>query len=168
MMRIAWQQAVASLKGRLGRHLITGGGIALGVAFLVAMRGITAAEGSSDRSQWLMISGLVMCFIGISNAMLLSVAERYREVGTLKCLGASDALIVQIFLLESVLLGFTFSLLGAVIGALLATIGSSGWVTPTVVLESAGIGLFMTIAASILPAAQAARLPATAALRAEI
>ena len=55
---------------------------------------------------------LLVCFVGITNSMLMSVTERYKEIGTLKCLGALDNFIVKLFLIESGLLGFFGSLGG--------------------------------------------------------
>ena len=40
-----------------------------------------------NRQIWLVIMALLVCTVGITNAMLMSVAERFREIGTMKCLG---------------------------------------------------------------------------------
>ncbi len=172
MMRIAWQQALASIRVRIGRQVVTGAGIALGIAFYASMRVLMTVEGTSDKNSWLLATSLLMCFVGITNSMLLSVAERFREIGTLKCLGASDGLIVLIFLLEAVLLGLCASLFGAILGAGVMTTALH-WlgerpVMGRAILESALIGLFMTLVASLVPAVQAARMPASAALRVEV
>ena len=52
--------------------------------------------------------------------MLMAVTERFREIGTMKCLGALDGFVVRLFLLESGFQGFS----GALIGALIGTLGA--------------------------------------------
>ena len=48
--------------------------------------------------------------------MLMSVTERFREIGTMKCLGALDTFIVKLFLLESTFQGLAGTSAGIVIG----------------------------------------------------
>ena len=55
----------------------------------------------SSKQTWLITLSLLVCVVGIANAMLMSVTERFREIGTMKCLGALDSFIVKLFLLES-------------------------------------------------------------------
>lgn len=73
--------------------------------------------GSESRSRdlWLMALALIVALVGITNAVLMSVTERFREIGTMKCLGALDSFVVKLFLIESSLQG----LLGTVVGVLL-------------------------------------------------
>ena len=54
----------------------------------------------------------------VLNAMLMSVTERFREIGTMKCLGALSAFVRQIFLFESCLIGAVGGLL--VVAAIVA------------------------------------------------
>ena len=61
------------------------------------------ARGS--RRAWLLGLALLVAFVGILNAMLMSVTERFREIGTMKCLGALDGFIVKLFLIESLFQG---------------------------------------------------------------
>src|SRR5688500_20236848 len=75
--------------------------------------------GSADRLLWLVCTSLVMCLVGVTNSMLMSVTERFREIGTIKCLGASDSFIVKVFFLEAVLLGVIGSFSGSLLGTLL-------------------------------------------------
>ncbi len=72
------------------------------------------------RGVWLVTLSLMVCVVGITNAMLMSVTERFREIGTMKCLGALDIFVVKLFLIESALQGVVGSVAGAVIGFLLA------------------------------------------------
>ena len=64
---------------------------------------------------------LLVCVVGIANAMLMSVTERFREIGTMKCLGALDSFIIKLFLLESTFQGVAGTLVGIVIGLVLTT-----------------------------------------------
>ena len=50
--------------------------------------------------------------------MLMSVSERFREIGTMKCLGALNSLIVRLFLIEAIFMGFVASFGGWVLGFL--------------------------------------------------
>ena len=68
------------------------------------------------RSVWIITISLLVTVIGISNAMLMSVTERFREIGTMKCLGALSAFIRRIFLIESSLMGLMGSVIGGLVG----------------------------------------------------
>merc|ERR1712098_155893 len=72
--------------------------------------------GISTKDKWLIIMSLIVCVVGITNSMLMSVTERFREIGTMKCLGALDHFVVILFLLESGFQGFAGALVGALIG----------------------------------------------------
>lgn len=101
---------------------------------------------------------------GIANYMYANVFERRREIGTLMALGAESFLILRIFLLKALLLGFVGGISGFLVGTLLAvTLGSKLAGVPVLpmpmlalwaVVISAGIALL----ASYFPARRAARL----------
>ncbi|MCM8757170.1 MAG: FtsX-like permease family protein, partial [Candidatus Omnitrophica bacterium] len=74
------------------------------------------------RSIWLVSLSLLVCVVGIVNAMLMSVTERSREIGTMKCLGALDRFVMELFLLESLAHGLLGSIVGSVIGVLIMSI----------------------------------------------
>lgn len=59
---------------------------------------------------------LVVAGFGIMNTMLMSVMERTREIGIMKAIGASNRMIMMIFLIETALLGFVGGLGGIVFG----------------------------------------------------
>lgn len=65
---------------------------------------------------------VVIIVIGIMNSMWISVRERTGEVGTLRAIGMSKRRVLGMFMIEAVLLGLAATGLGALIGALLATV----------------------------------------------
>jgi putative ABC transport system permease protein len=110
--------------------------------------------------------------IGIMNIMLVVVAERTREIGIAKAIGATRRDIVLQFLTEAVLI----SLLGGLIGLALAWLGVlvigealgieagvTGWIVALALAVSVGIGVFFGVA----PAWRAARMDPITALRHE-
>ena len=133
-----------------------------------------------NRRVWLVVMSLLVCTIGITNAMLMAVTERFREIGTMKCLGALDRFVVELFLFESGLLGIAASVAGAFVGfavIMLLAAANKGWavfeqVGALDVLRlfgiGASVGCLVTIIATIAPAARAAKLPPAAALRMEV
>jgi ABC-type antimicrobial peptide transport system permease subunit len=173
---------LASIRVRFLRHAITCLGIALGIAFFASIQMLSKvpATGSdavmqAARLKWLVVTSMVMCLVGVTNSMLMSVTERYREIGTIKCLGASDSFIVKLFFVEAALLGSIGSVAGAVLGAgLMGMMMMMGGNPPSmldfvaVVLLATGMGIVLTVAAAIAPAIQAAKMPAAAALRVEV
>ncbi len=73
--------------------------------------------GVGGRMAWLVIISCVVCVVGIANAMLMAVTERFREIATLKCLGALDGYIMLLFVVEACLLGLVGGLAGGLIGS---------------------------------------------------
>ncbi len=133
----------------------------------------------SPTDKWLAVLALLVCFVGIVNAMFMTVQERFREIGTMKCLGALDAFIVKLFLIESALLGFIGTLFGIVIGLVLSSgrqLLRYGWPVLdyfppgsilTAALAAAFVGLVLSVLAAIFPARKAARMEPVAAMRIE-
>ncbi len=110
--------------------------------------------------------------IGLTNIMLVAVAERTREIGTRKAIGATAKIIKQQFLFESVLIGQLGGLMGIVLGILLGNLlalalGSSflipwGWMVLGIV-----VCFVVGLASGIMPAIKAAKLDPIEALRYE-
>ena len=71
-----------------------------------------------------MVLSLLVCTVGIINAQLMSVTERFREIGIMKCLGALDRMILRLFLLEALALGLLGAGAGALLGLVVAWAGS--------------------------------------------
>lgn len=135
--------------------------------------------GFGTRTAWLIIISFVVCVVGVANAMLMSVTERFREIATMKCLGALDSVIMVMFVMESSLQGLAGGLVGVVLGLLLGIMRSLwGFGTLALVnlpgvilLGSAGAclvaGVVLAAAAAVYPAWVAARLAPMEAMRIE-
>jgi putative ABC transport system permease protein len=116
--------------------------------------------------------GLLVGGIGVMNIMLISVAERTREIGVRMALGANGKDIIQQFLMESATLTGIGGVVGTVFGIVAAYFISSQinfpfqlslpW-TVIAVVFSALIGIVF----GIYPARRAARLDPVEALRYE-
>ena len=134
------------------------------------------AEGN-PMDTWLIIMAMLTCAVGITNAMLMSVTERFREIGTMKCLGAQDRLVVRLFLIESGLLGLVGAVAGIVLGLLVGL--AAGWLqfgsyglTYFPWAGSAGVigwsvlaGVAMAVVGAVYPALVASRMKPVDALR---
>ena len=113
---------------------------------------------------------LAVAGIGIMNVMLVSVAERTREVGLLKALGAGRRQILLVFLAEAALLSFAGGLLGVALGGLGVRILVGFFpalpASPPLwaILASLALAATVGVAFGLLPARRAARLDPVVAL----
>jgi len=114
--------------------------------------------------------------IGIINIMLVSVAERTREIGLRKALGATHRNIMTQFFIEGAFLTAFSGVIGLAITIAFVTVlamlpAPEGFDTPRIVpLSAVAAILSLTIAgvsAGLYPARQAALLPPVEALRQE-
>lgn len=80
-------------------------------------RKIADAKKDRFRTIWISVISLLVTVIGISNAMLMSVTERFREIGTMKCLGALSSFITRMFVMEASILGFFGGIVGVLAGS---------------------------------------------------
>lgn len=114
---------------------------------------------------------LVVGGVGIANTMFMSVMERTREIGTLKAIGAPDRDIMEIFLIESGLIGLVGGLTGCAVGAALSLLMAQFGVPSYVDAPLVGYALLFSFAvgavSGFLPARRAAGLPPVEALRYE-
>jgi hypothetical protein len=133
------------------------------------------------RTGWIIVISLLVTVIGISNAMLMSVTERFREIGTMKCLGALSSFVRKMFFIESSLLGLAGALAGTLFGVLFATLAFSvtyggelvmSALDPVTLLKyslfSVVSGVLLSVVAAIYPANFASRMLPAVALRSTI
>jgi len=185
-----------SLRLRMGRLVVVLLGVSFAIAFLAVLLGTEtvltgiqklsaqandgAGEGGGSFQRWWIVVALLIATAGIANAVLMSVTERVKEIGTLKCLGARALHIVEIFLFETLLLGTLGGFFGGVLGvAALATLFSAqlgpdfllvfGW---SDALRLVGISVVVAqviaLIAAIVPVYFAARIDPAEAMRYEV
>lgn len=202
VLRISFNSMIV----RLSRSLITTATLALAIAFVAylwsgyeilnavwphvdsGVRGeilsggyemVDGQFGSSPKDRWLAILSLVVCVVGIVNAQLMAVTERFREIGTFKCLGALNSFVVRIFVFEGIYQGLLGGFAGSVLGILVSTLSLTlklGWSSllfwPFLnMLLTIAWGLLLAALLSLLgvmyPALVAARMEPAVALRTE-
>lgn len=84
---------------------------------------------------------LAVILVGVTNALLTSVLERVREIGTLMAVGARRRKILALFLFEAAALGVTGAVVGCAAGtAIVAVLGING-----VTLTTPGASLPQTL-----------------------
>lgn len=173
--------AVSSLRLRFIRSLLTVLTIATSTAFTMYL--LTMAQGGeeTDRQSWIlmMVLSLVVSAAGVLNTMLMSVTQRYREIGTMKCLGALDSFVLLSVLLEAGMLGLGGAMIGVVAGLLLSALlalADHGWAfagflrlgaLPLKVLFVFFVGMALTTLGASLPAWIASKMPPMDAMRGE-
>jgi len=175
------------MKKRKSRVSLTALTILLSVALVSSMNIMSFALASSavsgfipinlsDYQLWVSLISIIVCVITIFNSMLISVAERYKEIGTMKCLGAKNALILQLFIFESLIIGILGGLAGflssAIITAPLMYIQIGRLPTIQTYLStmtlSIVISVIISLVATAYPAYYATKINPVEALRFEV
>ncbi len=142
-----------------------------------------AAGLRASATDFLLTTGLIAAvalFAGaflIFNTLSMTVSERIREIGLLRAAGASRGQVMSFMLAQALVIGVVGSLVGVVIGGLLAaamavTVGTVGAVTlrgPGLPLDAVAaallVGVGVTVAAALGPARRASRIQPVEALR---
>jgi putative ABC transport system permease protein len=130
---------------------------------------------------FLLAFGLIALFVGafvIFNTLSITIAQRTRELATLRTLGASRRQVRRSVLVEGFAIGVLASVLGLVLGLALAKglgalmaamnldLPKAGTVIEVrTVIVSMALGTIVTLIASIAPALKATRVPPIAAVR---
>ena len=114
---------------------------------------------------------LIVGGIGIANTMFMAVMERTTEIGILKAIGATDGLIVTLFLIESGILSFIGGAMGValslILNFLLGLLGVSTYLTPDLLFGALGFSFVIGLASGYFPAKNAAGINIITALRYE-
>ena len=138
------------------------------------------ADEQKSQTAWMLGIALMISFVGIVNAMLISVTERFREIGTMKCLGGLDSFIVKLYLIESMFQGMVGTAIGIVLGVILAYVEGAGqfggeiWtlLPPLTLIQLLAAtfvsGIILTVAGALYPAWRAAKMEPVDAMRSEV
>lgn len=147
-----------------------------------------AKQASSDTSSFLTIFqdfllafGGIALFVGsfvIANTLSITIAQRTRELATLRTLGASRAQVLRSVMLEALVIGVLASVVGLFLGlglakglnSLLVSFGINLPQTSTVfktrtIVVSLCVGVIVTLLAALRPALRATRVPPVSAVR---
>ena len=131
---------------------------------------------------FLLAFGFIALFVGsfvIANSLSITIAQRTRELATLRTLGASRRQVLRSIMLEALVVGVLGSVVGLFCGFLLAkglfwffgVIGldlpNTGLVglTRSAVITGLVAGILVTLIASLRPAFRATKVPPIAAVR---
>ena len=168
--------SVSDLKERLGKKLGEG---------LQAERSETRTQEISGQLQGFKLALLFFAgtslFVGaflVFNALSMTVLERTRELGMLRALGSTRAMIVRSVIVEAALLGVLGSLLGVLFGygmakGLVYLFGKAFLfeittlvLTPFAIVSAIVVGIAVTVFAALYPALRAGRVSPVEAMRA--
>ena len=119
---------------------------------------------------------LIIGGLSVVNTMFMAVAERVREIGLKKAVGATTVNVMSEFLLESTFIGFVGGVLGYAIGALITIVANATTpvgqstlflITPNLTILAIGFAVVLGAVAGVLPAWRAASMDPVLALRTE-
>jgi putative ABC transport system permease protein len=119
---------------------------------------------------------LIIGGLSVVNTMFMAVAERVREIGLKKAVGATTFNIMGEFLAEATLIGVVGGVIGYGLGALITILANASTppgqstlflITPNLTILAIGFATALGAVAGVLPAWRAARLDPVIALRNE-
>ena len=153
-----------------------------------AVTGATAAKESSDQFKafvdifrnFLLGFAAIALFVGsfiIFNAFKITVAQRTRQIGLIRAVGATGRQVILSVLLEAVFIGLAASIIGIIFGIAFAALLRAGFnalgaslpatnlqIEPRSIIAGLVVGLVVTLAAAVIPAWKASRVPPIAAM----
>ncbi len=138
---------------------------------------LTALSSQSSSSGMIQFFVILAVAMGIASVLVVSVAQKGREIGILRAMGTTRSTVLWVFLIQGAVVGLFGSAggaaLGAGLGALFRTLVRNADGSPTfpiavsaaLVARSAAIALVTGVLAAALPARSAARLDPAVAIR---
>ncbi|WP_139651276.1 ABC transporter permease [Raoultibacter phocaeensis] len=174
--RATGDDAVPMAKGSISGYLEHEKRIAPSLFSVNTQDEILGAGGTVNETMTLLLAGiasisLLVAGIGVMNVMLVSVAERVREIGIKKALGAKRGDILLQFLVEALVLSLFGGALGILFGIALCAVveyaGVSCAVSLPVIGIAAGASMLIGVVFGIFPAYRASQLHPVVALRQE-
>lgn len=121
------------------------------------------------------VVGLVTSGFLVANTLAAIVTEQVSEIGTLKALGGTSGQVMLVYLMSALVYGIVGTALGLVVGALaswrlmvfigtLLNLSVEFQVSPLGIGLGAAVGIVVTLAAGLIPAFAATRIPVKRAL----
>ncbi len=123
------------------------------------------------------VAVFVAAFI-IQNTFRIIVRQRQRELALMRAVGATGGQVVWMVAIEALVVGIFASVLGIALGFVIAALLTAGMavvgfdlpstaasLAPRTIIVALAVGIGVTLAAAILPAVRAARIPPVAALQ---
>ncbi|MBU0952944.1 MAG: ABC transporter permease [Nanoarchaeota archaeon] len=119
---------------------------------------------------------LLVGAVGIANTMFTSVLEKTRDIGILKAIGARNADILSIFLINAGLVGLVGGGIGVILGYVVSGMlplvlpfgnGAAPIVSVEIVLLALGVSFGIGIVTGLIPAYRASKMKPVDALRYE-
>jgi lipoprotein-releasing system permease protein len=138
---------------------------------------VAALNAQSISTGLIRIVVMVVVVLGIASVLVVSVVQKQREIGILRAMGATQAQVLRIFLLQGALVGALGSVAGVAFAVAMVAlfsrfvVGSDGLplfvisLSPTLALQVAGLALVAGVAAAAAPARRAARMDPAQAIR---
>jgi len=175
-----------NIRKRFNRFILTMLSVLLAIAFMTtilmlgAVNIYAAGQEFASYQFWLIFVALLVAGLGIFNSLLISVAERYKEIATIKTLGAADRHVLLLYLIESLFIGAIRGVFGVAVGmslgaGLIAAYGRALDLTMVPFWEYliiAGQGLLyavlLSLVSTIYPSYHASKMSAAEAFRVEV
>ncbi|MBZ4419575.1 FtsX-like permease family protein [Myxococcus sp. RHSTA-1-4] len=157
------------LRGRTG--LVAESWMALNAQLLTALRS------QSSSRYMIQFFVIVAVALGIASVLVVSVVQKSREIGILKAMGTPTRKLMRVFLLQGAVVGGVGSVLGSLLGVVLAGFfeglarnpdGSPTFpvqLDATLFLTAAGVALLTGVLAAVAPARRAAKLDPAVVIR---